>query len=323
MFRVAGFCELSRGLAGGLTGLRLIDRYVRIDVTADAVYVYSPDDGAGGSDNDRLIATFGWNGSEFLFEKRVDGERLVTVPRRYLGDDLVLGTAGTATVTTEEAATASECFIIKRGMSGFRTLDGRRFERFVDGVRGHQHMAMRKSPQVFKTVVVYATDDRDEEKTGLPVTAAIGGPYGWLRPFSRRGAAVDGKLDPTALRLTSRSIRETGVDYGPLLDALTRPGTGSGAADVRPAKLRVRAYVPGVDALRKMYEARDRENRNPSSSRRDPAHDERFAAKLACLRREGSEGRAARSLMRRNRFIPFFSAGDFRPLAKHLKANGL
>uniref|UniRef100_A0A2S2NR00 Uncharacterized protein n=1 Tax=Schizaphis graminum TaxID=13262 RepID=A0A2S2NR00_SCHGA len=139
-FHVDGVCTMSRGVAGGPPGLRLTDRSVRIDATADAVYVYGLD-----GNSDRLIATFGWNGSEFLFEKRVNASRVVTVPRKHrTGGDLVQGTTGTATVTGEEAASASECFVVKRNMAGFRTLDSRRYEQFVDSVRERRHTAVRQ-----------------------------------------------------------------------------------------------------------------------------------------------------------------------------------
>jgi len=326
MFNVTGVCTMSRGLAGGPVGLRLTDRSVRIDATTDAVYVYRSDDDG----DERLTATFGWNGSEFLFEKRVNATRVVTVPRkRQLGDNLVLGMTGTTAVTTEEAASTSECFVIRRGMSGFRTLDNHRYERFADGVRGRQHTAVRESPRV-RTVTVFAAHDVYLEKpwaTGLPAMA-IGEQYAWLRPFSDKVTASDDERVPTTMQLTSRSFRKVNIDYSPVIEALKlQRDTGSDSpatVDVLPGKLRVRVYVPDVDALRKMYAPGDSRNLK-SSSRRDSAaaHDQRLSAKLAYLKQEGCDALEARLLMRQDRFVPFFHADDFGPLSTHLKANGL
>ncbi|CAI6354633.1 unnamed protein product [Macrosiphum euphorbiae] len=328
-FKVTGVCTMSRGLAGGPVGLRLTDRSMRIDATTDAVYVYRSDD--DGDDDERLTATFGWNGSEFLFEKRVNAVRVVTVPRkRQLGDDLVLGMTGATMVTTEEAESASECFVVRRGMSGFRTLDSLRYEQFADGVRGRQHTAVRESQRV-RTVTVFAAHDVDVEKPWVtgPPAVAIGEQYAWLRPFSGKVAALDDERVPTTIQLTSRSFRKVNIDYGPLIEALMlQQYTGSGSqatVDVPPGKLRVRVYVPDVDALRKIYSPGDSRNLELSSSRRDSAaaHDERLSAKLAHLKQERCDALEARSLMRQGRFVPFFHADDFGPLRTHLKANGL
>jgi len=324
-FNVAGICTMSRSLAGGPVGLRLTGRSLRIDATTDAVYVYRLDD------DERLTATFGWNGSEFLFEKRVNAVRVVTVPRkRQLGDNLVLGMTGATTVTTEEAASASECFVVRRGMSGFRTLDSHRYERFADGVRGRQHTAVRESPRV-RIVTVFAAHDVDVEKPWAngPPAVAIGKQYAWLTPFSGKVTALDDERVPTTMQLTSRSFRKVNIDYGPLIGALTLQqdiGSDSSATvDVLPGKLRVRVYVPDVNALRKIYAPMDSRNLELSSSRGDSAaaHDKRLSAKLAHLKQEECDALEARSLMRQGRFVPFFHADDFGPLRTHLKANGL
>lgn len=328
-FNVAGVCTMSRGLAGGPVGLRLTDRSVRIDATTDAVYVYRSYDDCDG--DERLTATFGWNGSEFLFEKRVNFTQVVTVPRkRQLGDNLVLGMTGVTKVTTEEAASVSECFVLRRGMSGFRTLDSHRYEQFADGVRGRQHTAVLESPRG-RSVTVFSTHDVDMENPRVtgPPAVATSEQYAWLRPFLGKVPALDDERIPTTMQLTSRSLRKVNIDYGPVIEALMlQRDTISGSpatVDVLPGKLRVRVYVPDVDALKKMYAPGDSRNLESSSSRRDSAaaHDERLSAKLAHLKQEECDALEARSLMRQDRFIPFFHADDFGPLRTYLKANGL
>lgn len=319
-FHVDGVCTMSRGLPGGPAGLRLTDQSVRIDATADAVYVYRLDS----NDEDRLIATFGWNSSEFLFEKRINASRVVTVPRnRRLGEDLIWGTTGTATVTTEETASASECFVVKRGMSGFRTLDGPRYEQFADGVRGRRHTAVREGSRA-RIVTVYAADHDENLHVTADLPTSIRGSYEWLKPFSGVTAAAEDELVPATLQLVSRSLRKVDVDYGPITVALWQRNIAldtSTSADVQSSKLRVRVYVPDMDALRKIYAVQDPMNPK-SSSRRDStvAHDDKWAAKLACLRQEGRDAREAQLLMRHSRFIPFFCADNFEPLKRHLNA---
>lgn len=321
-FHVAGLCS---AVSSGSTGLRLIDRSVRIEATADAVYVYEPDDNGGGVGGDRLTAAFGWNSSDFLFEKRINNAQVVTVPRRRRdGDDLILGTT-TVTATVAAKEVASECFIVKRGMSGIRTLqDGRRYKRFVNGVRGRQHTAVRENPT--RIVTVFSADEGDAEMPRSGPTPAASGRYEWLQtPFLGR-AAPENDHFPTTPWLTSRSLRKANVDYGPVLDALLkrRDTVWDGVADVRPAKLCIRVYVPHVDALRKMYAAKDRGNVTSSLRRESSAsHNARLATKLAQLEQDQRDANEVRSLMRKNRFIPFFHAHDFGPLRRHLNANGL
>jgi len=321
-FNVVGLCTMSRGLAGGPVGLRLTDRSVRIDATTDAVYVYR----SYGDGEEQLTATFGWNNSEFLFEKRVNATRVVTVPRnRRLGDDLILGMTGTTMITAEDAASKSECFVVRRGMSGFRMLDGRRYERFADDMRSCQHTVVRESQRV-RTVTVFAAEDVDVKKPWVAELPAVanGKHYAWLKPFSSKAAVLDDERVPTTMQLISRSFRKVDVDYGLVIKALTLL-RDIGSVDALPGKLRVRVFVPDVNALRKMYASGDPRNRKSSTSRHVSAlaHDERLSAKLAHLRQEWCDVLEARSLMRRGQFIPFFHADDFGPLRSHLKANGL
>lgn len=291
--------------------LRLSGAAVMIEINANGIHVRRDDD-LGPE-----IATFGWKGSEFLFEKNV-GATTTTVALDRATATVVVVSAGSKNGSPPPPA---EYFVVKRSMSGFGMLDGSWYERFAREMRDRTDAVVREDRNGI--VTFFAADGGGTKRKPTRDRRR----YGWFQvPF---GTKRPGNVTVPEL-LTFRAFTKLGTDYGPVLDALRSAGTTQGTCGRRPppTKLVVRANVPRDAAtVHAVYTA-------GSTSRHDPEQDDRIvrtllnrvvglSVKCARRRRNDREALEARARMRRNDFIPYFRSDIYGPLKDHLASIGL
>lgn len=293
----------------GCLRLRLSGAAVVLEINADAIHVRR------GDDQGPKIATFGWKGSEFLFEKNV-GATTTTVALDRTTATVVIISAGSKNSSPPPPA---EYFVVKRGMSGFGMLDGNRYERFAREMRDRTDAVVREDRNGI--VTFFAADGG----TGQKKPTGDRRRYGWFQvPSGKKGTGI---VNVPEL-LTFNAFAKVDTDYGPVLDALRSSGT-PGTCDVPlPTNLDVRVNVPrDATTVYAIYAA-------GSTSRHDAEQDKWFIQTLLsrvielsikCARRRQNDREAfeARARMRRNGFIPYFGCNIYGPLKDHLAAIGL
>lgn len=309
----------------------------RIEVTSDAVDVYGSKRPRGGSyddDDDPKIATFGWKDSALLFDKR-DGRgnapKQTTVA--YDGTVAVDGAvaAGGPLSSRSRPEPSMAYFIVKRNMSGFRVLDGRRYNEFAEEIRDRTHTIVHET----RAEIVALSVEGDTKKS----SAVDSDGFGWLTVFSGQ-KPIDKNIALSSKLLTSRTFRRANVDYGPVLVALSHV-TATGYSDDEDDeqlpqtavtnRLAVRTNVLDYEAVQAMY-AR---GLCGSACRYVSAGDKRLATKTLLSPRIGLSLRLARQnkhnrhaleaqrLMKLDDFIPFFHYDSYEPLRKYFIANKL
>ncbi|VVC25148.1 Hypothetical protein CINCED_3A012859 [Cinara cedri] len=285
----------------------------RVQVSKDSIVVY------GGGD--RVIATFGWKGSESnLFEKRDSrGNVQITVPDSTYSpfasgiDDV------TSLIPPARFDAPFACFIVKRGISGFRVLGTDEHDKFVEEMRGRADAVLvRETPEEFTTV--FGADEPTVAVTATPVG------YEWLKVRvpnrDDRGTAVP-KL------LVCRTLRRANNNYGPVLTCLRNPPTlqhlqrrsGCTTAVVRPPRLVVRSNFPRADAVCAMYAT----GTSRYGQERSDVKAVLAGPSVKRDRREQKQRDAQEARMRskRNEFIPYFQCDRYGPLRDYLIVNNL
>lgn len=345
MFRVSGV--VTRSEDGAFRLPRWSNDPGGIDITTAAVVIH------GGDGPSEPVATFGWStagdgvddADESLFEKR-DGRRHVSVMARrdpdkvhynvtviHDGEAYVSGVAGRAPIRPRPAA----YFIVKRDMSGFAVPDPRRYDRFMEDVRGRRGTAIREYGRETVALFVAGNKNPDADLVALSALAPASVPTGrfaWLNPpfaggfpgVARTTAAdvdvllADLRKFKGRLQLASRAFRKIDVDYGPLLDALRRHDAWPRpTARLPTVKMRVRPYVPDLSDVRALYVATalaavTTRNQDHIGVATAAERSEKRERRRSQQKMTAGHARQALSRLASNSFIPYFHRDNYEPL---------
>lgn len=296
-------------------------------------------------DNTAATAKFGWQDSGLLFEKRGDrAENVTTVTYDHVADASVHRrrrvvvtkydeqTVGRGnTITTGVAGSSTACFVVKRGMSGFRMLDGGQYNKFADKIRHRTCTVVHENRN--EIVALFAENDTKTPPSFVYPTNAR---YRWFNvSFTDKHYLEDrDHVNVFNLRLISRAFRKSDADYSRISKAIRKIDGGDNddddtgdAARRYVARLVVRVNVPTMDTVLAMFASGSTFREYSITNFADASSNTKTTTNLTAILARHREHKEfvleARTRTKRNDFLPYFHCYRYDTLKNRLVAAGL